>query len=67
MYVEQDHKFDEFGSLASPCLRCNVPFTYAHDHHGWIGVGCHVIPYSTSELQQMTDNYLRLFPYRWSE
>ena len=38
----RDHDNDALGSLATPCKRCGIEFTYQCDipRLGWVGVAC---------------------------
>ncbi|MAH49844.1 hypothetical protein CMI37_28750 [Candidatus Pacearchaeota archaeon] len=52
------HQFEEYGSLASPCLRCNIPFAYAGTYRGWVGIPCRQERYTPSEELRITNRYL---------
>ena len=52
-----EHKFEEYGSLASPCLRCGAPFSLTRDHRGWSAIPCPPVRYSGRELQDITNQY----------
>lgn len=55
---DEDHKFKKYGSLASPCLRCNLEFSFAKDHRSWVGLPCKLGGYSPGEKQEIVNQYL---------
>lgn len=57
------HKFEELGSLASECLNCGIQYALAKDHRGWVGRPCAPVRYSGRELQDITNEYCKMFPF----
>ena len=58
MEVPLKHKFEELGSLASPCLRCGMQYALAKDHRGWSGRPCQSIQWTWRQLQDFTNEYM---------
>ncbi len=54
--AKRTHKFAEHGSLASPCLNCDLEYTYAKDHRGWVGLPC--IDRTPEQRQAVTTAYI---------
>ena len=50
------HKFEKYGSLASPCRNCDLEYTFATDHRGWVGLKCE--PRTPAERLEITNLYL---------
>ncbi len=58
-FKRQGHQFDKYGSLASECNRCRLPFTLAHDHQGWEGRPCQLPRYTPGDILYLTLKYVR--------
>ena len=58
------HDNDELGSLATPCNRCDLPFTLQTDipRRGWQGLPCKAEPYTSSELFKLDRFFLSTYP-----
>ena len=54
----KNHKFEELGSLASPCLQCDAPFALTRNHRGWVGIPCPTLHYSSRAIQNITNLYM---------
>ena len=54
------HDNAKYGSMATPCDRCNLEFTFQITHQGWIGLPCKAEGYSTSERIKITQQYIQV-------
>jgi hypothetical protein len=54
------HDNREYGSLATPCNRCNLEFVFqsAQPNIGWTGKPCKVTPYTHGELFAISKMHL---------
>ena len=62
--MKERHDNDELGSLATPCNRCDLPFTLQTDipRRGWQGLPCKAEPYTSSELFELDRFFLSTYP-----
>jgi hypothetical protein len=62
------HNNKEYGSMATPCRRCDLEFAFqgADTHIGWAELPCKTTPYTSRELFAINREYVTAVD-RWAQ